>query len=257
MTSLHVLSSTFSGRPASSSRIAVRKALVKFLCTSPDRIGREIVSAVTVKPSLWSSERKEAVSDISIDKRDGRGLSCPGALEGRSVIAGDGARSGVAALRAAREGDEGVDAAGAGWPKNEAKGLIRPNLPDCTRSFSRASLSCLSPTVDGVAALLMGGNGSDAVSLDRSNVGRVTDPSNADDLNVDIVACRAPGSRIACINDESKGRIDSTVKALLNRKPDTQGGQHVRTFVSCPPSPTRTQLSSVVKRSRGRLLGSY
>lgn len=163
------------------------------------------------------------MSDSCIEINDGRGLSWGGGpatlleIPGRS---GEVGLSGLAVFTVPRDGDEGVAAPVADGdelcPKNDANGLIRPNLPDVALSLS-FSLSLFFISVANVDAgpLLGGGNGSDAVWCEISKVGREVD----DDLNVgrreETADCRVAGSRTACMRLESEGNIDSTVKLLL------------------------------------------
>lgn len=66
-----------------------------------------------------------------------------------------------------------------------------------------------------VDALLGGGNGSDAASLDISTVGRVVEEEGNVGRSRAIEDCRLAGSRIACIRVESDGSSDSITKVLL------------------------------------------
>ena len=128
-------------------------------------------------------------------------------MVGETTSLGEVGGSGVAVPVVPRDGDEDEFPELALAPKNDANGLIRPNLAGAALSFASFSF-CVGKSSG--AALLIGGKGRAAVSADSSNEGYELEEADVRaDRRERMVACRRAGSRIACINDESGGSIDS------------------------------------------------
>jgi hypothetical protein len=141
-----------------------------------------------------------------------------------------------------RPGDEGsIDVEGVGdgacvfAPKNDANGLIRPNLAGV--AFSRSLSLSFPPAVpSGGTALLTGGKGNEALSDDRSyavvwEVGVKRKVGRRDD----IIVCRSETSRRASMRGESDGRIDSNwslVPRIVPIMPEREATMHIGSEVS-------------------------
>ena len=167
--------------------------------------------AITWNPSLCSRDRIEAVSEISIESKEGRGLRGTEACCGETISLGEGALSGDTAPEGLRDEEDAVvvelELALLLAPKNDANGLMRPNFAVEALSLV-VSFSLVDVSSSG--ALLSGGKGKMAVSADRSYEGK-----NVEDAEVDVgrraemAFWRRAVSRIASMILESGGKIDS------------------------------------------------
>lgn len=164
------------------------------------------------------SERIEAASFI--ESSDGFG--------DKSRLTGDNGRPEVRFAESLAGSDGAGSAAGVGAePKKDAKGLIRPSLPDATLSFS------LFPSELGAAGLPRGGKGSRADSDEMVTSGYVgsEDVAAERDRVRDVgrsearTAGRVVLSFIAANSFSSGVNVDSNVRCELNTSagfPQTQ-----------------------------------
>ena len=209
VTSFETRSTTLSGSLDSSSRTEDLIAFVIFFCNSEYRIGLETVYAVTWNPSFCSWDLIEAVSDISMESSDGRGLRGTVAFVGETTPLGEVGLSGVTIPVLPRE-DDGVievEPALALAPKNDENGLIRPNLAGGALSLG---LSFSLADASSIGVLFSGGNGRMAVSVDMSYVGKNVDEGEVQvGRRAEIAVCRRAVSLTACMMVESGGKIDS------------------------------------------------
>lgn len=135
---------------------------------------------------------------------------------------GDRGLSGVTFPKVTRHGEAGVTAslaagedprAGELPPKNDAKGLIRPN-------FAVEGLAGSLESAEMIGALLRGGKDREVLSLEMIYVGKC-ERNDVEAMLVgrstDRAACRDRGSLIEVNTGESDDNVDSNVTAELRR----------------------------------------